>query len=257
VTTAALAEERGFTSPLLGRRERLWPMIAASFALHAAAIGGLVWHAARSPKIDLDQKPIVARLVRQGELRPRELLPRKQAAPAPAPAPEVAVAPAPKPAAPVPAPAPAPSAKAPAAKPAAPVAAAPRAPGTSTNALAQALGRIEQEKVYGDPDGDPRGDADEGEAGDQYLALVTRALQDTYVLPSTISDRERMHLRATVVLFIEPDGRVSRWSFEDRSGNAVFDAALERAVRAARLPPPPAGMRDRYRSQGLAVLYRP
>jgi colicin import membrane protein len=111
--------------------------------------------------------------------------------------------------------------------------------------------------VYGSPDGDARGDADQGEAGDQYLALVTRALQDTYVLPSTISDRERLHLRATVLLFIEPDGKITRWQFVDRSGNGVFDAALEQAVRSARLPPPPPEWRERYRAQGLAVVYRP
>jgi colicin import membrane protein/protein TonB len=86
---------------------------------------------------------------------------------------------------------------------------------------------------------------------------VTRALQETYTLPATISDRERMHLRATVLLFIEPDGRISRYEFESRSGNPSFDGALESAVRGARLPPPPSERRDRYRSQGLAVLYRP
>jgi colicin import membrane protein/protein TonB len=243
-------------SPLLGRRERLWPTVAISAAVHAALIGVALWAGSRGPRIDLEQKPIVARLVRQGELRPRELLPRKEASPPPAPRePDPApTPPAAEPPPPAKVAAPAPAAAPP--KPAPPAKAGPARAGTG-DALASALSRIEKDqKVYGDPDGHPLGDADEGEAGDQYLALVSRALQESYVLPTTISERDRMHLRAVVVLYIEADGRVSRHEFESRSGNAVFDAALERAIRSARLPPPPAEHRARYRSQGLAVLYR-
>jgi colicin import membrane protein/protein TonB len=248
-------------SPLLGRRERLWPTMAASFAVHAALVGALFLH--RPPAvIDLGQKPIVAKLVRLGEVRPKEWLPQKPAEPPPGPVASAPPAPAPEP---KPAPAPPPDAMAPPRaappKPApakAPPAAAAPAQRTGGGGLASALSRIERDrKVYGSPDGDARGDAEEGEAGDEYLALVTRALQDTYNLPATISERERLHLRATVVLFIQPDGTVSRHEFESRSGNPVFDAALERAIRGARLPPPPAEMRERYRTQGLAVLYRP
>jgi colicin import membrane protein len=247
-------------SPLLGRRERLWPTIAVSLLVHAVVVGAMLW---RHPVtlVDLNQKPIVARLVRLGETRPKEFLPRKDAAPPPGPV--AATPPAPEP----PKAAPPPKADAlppPKAAPAKPAAAAPKVaraepqqrPGGG--GLASALSRISKEqKVYGSPDGDARGDADEGEAGDQYLALVTRALQETYNLPATISDKERLHLRATVVLFIEPDGRIARHQFESRSGNPMFDSALERAIRDARLPPPPAEMRARYRTQGLAVLYRP
>lgn len=276
-------------SALVGRHERLWPMIAVSVAAHALFIALAAW---RQPPaiLDLNQKPIVARLARYGELRPKQNLPRKEASPPPGPpgppAPPVVAAPPTPPPAPAPppkaapAPAPAPVAKAatppapakadsmppPKAAPAkpqpAPKVAQERPPGTSGGAsggggLASAMSRVEHDqKIYGSPDGDPRGDAEDGE-GDAYLALVTRALQETYNLPATISDRERMHLRATVVLFIEPDGKISRYEFESRSGNPTFDGALEAAVRGARLPPPPAERRERYRSQGLAVLYRP
>jgi colicin import membrane protein/protein TonB len=64
-----------------------------------------------------------------------------------------------------------------------------------------------------------------------------------------------MFLKATVVLSIEPDGRVSGFRFEQRSGNGSFDEALERAIRQTRLPPPPADMRERYRSVGLGVHF--
>jgi colicin import membrane protein/protein TonB len=77
------------------------------------------------------------------------------------------------------------------------------------------------------------------------------------VLPSTISDRDRLHLKATVVLYLDSDGSVLRYAFESRSGDSAFDAALERAIHAARIPPPPAEFRQKYRNEGLGVLYRP
>jgi colicin import membrane protein len=111
--------------------------------------------------------------------------------------------------------------------------------------------------VYGDPEGDPLGDASEAAAGDRYLALVERALRESYVLPATISERDRLHLRATVVLIIDAEGRIVRHTFESRSGNDAFDAALERAVSDARLPPPPEELRQKCRTEGMAVTYRP
>ena len=74
-------------------------------------------------------------------------------------------------------------------------------------------------------------------------------------MPATISEAERRSLAAVAVLSIEPDGRVSRFRFEKKSGHAGFDEALERAVRQARLPPPPPEMRARYREVGLGVRF--
>jgi colicin import membrane protein/protein TonB len=113
------------------------------------------------------------------------------------------------------------------------------------------------EPVYGDPAGDPLGDSSEASAGDAYLALVERSLRESYVLPATLSERDRMYLKATVILYLDADGQVRRYAFETRSGNDAFDAALERAIRAARLPPPPPELRRKYRTEGLGVVYRP
>ncbi len=259
-------------SPLVAQRERLWPTVVVSVILHAVLIAAAIVHRP-SPPIDLNQKPIIAKLVRLGQKRPEPWLPRKDATPPPA-----AAAPGP------PAPSPAPEAKAPPQPkqmtvpiPKA-VAKAPPPPPTRTPAprattrggargsggdvLASVMSRMRSEKassdpVYGDPNGDPMGDSDEASAGDQYLALVERALRESYTLPSTLSDRERMYLKATVVLYLDDDGRVLRYAFENRSGNSAFDAALERAIRAARLPPPPPELRQKYRTEGLGVLYRP
>lgn len=246
----------------LRRRDRMWPAVIFSVVVHAFLVA---WAVVRRPPppMDLDQKPIIAKLVRLGEKRPQQLLPRKEeAAPPPAAA---TAAPVPIPAAKPqpPAPPPAPVAKAKPVKPAPPP---PRPTAARANGkgdvLASVLSRVKRDKalsepVYGDPQGDPLGDSSEASAGDQYLALVERSLRESYVLPATISEQDRMHLKATVVLFLEADGRVLRYAFESKSGNGAFDAALERAIRAARIPPPPTELRQKYRSEGLGVVYRP
>ena len=259
MTSTALA-----ASPLLARRERLWPLVLVSLVVHAGLMVLAVVHRP-APLIDLQQKPIVAKLVRLGEKRPQQWLPRKEAAPPPPPA-----ASPPAPAAPTPSTVPPPKAVAvPSLKPKpaapAPKSAPPARRQASTrrsDVLASVMSRMQQDKarsepVYGDPQGDPRGDSDEASAGDQYLALVERALRESYVLPATISERDRMYLKATVVLFLDESGRVLRYAFETRSGNGAFDAALERAIRAARLPPPPPELRQKYRVEGIGVVYRP
>ena len=113
-----------------------------------------------------------------------------------------------------------------------------------------------EREAWGDPAGSPEGDASDASEGDRYLGLVTQALQSSYRLPATISEQERLHLQAIVVITIEPDGRVASFRFEKRSGNAAFDQALERAVRESRLPPPPPELRQRYRTVGLGVNFK-
>jgi colicin import membrane protein/protein TonB len=228
VTAAALGA--------LGRRDRIWPAALASAAVHAALL--LAAALARPPAIiDLEQKPIVAKLVRLGEVRPKEWLPRKEAPPPPT-APSTA---------PVPGAPPRPHDA--------------RAPGPERpDRLASVMDRLRREKAlgepprFGSPSGSPLGESSE-EEGDPYLALVQQALHSSYRLPATMSEAERQRLQAVVILYIEPDGRISRWRFEKKSGHQGFDDALERALRQTRLPPPPLEMRQRYREGGLGVLF--
>jgi colicin import membrane protein/protein TonB len=240
----------GLADSALQRRDRLWPTVAASVAVHLALGGAALW--GRGPVIDLGQQPITARLVRLGEPRPRELLPRKEA-PAPE-SPEAApVAPAP----PAPAAAaakPGPTARSVPATKAAPKQAAEKA-GGSGRRLGSLLAGMKQELAAGSPEGDPLGDSSEA-VGDQYLAQVVRALRQNYRVPSTIGEKERLFLKGTIVLFIEPDGRVLRHEFATRSGNPTFDEALERAVRDTRLPAPPPEAREAYRRRGLQVDFK-
>lgn len=238
---------------LLRQNERLWPTVVVSLLIHGSAIGLAVWYRP-APVIDLEQKPIMAKLVRLGEPKPENYLPRKEEEPPPPPA-----------AAPIPVPGPAPAPEPAEAGKALPAPAPTEKPGGTPNpkpsqALANALNRVRRDRMlgsplYGDPSGDPNGDSSEGSQGDRYLALVKRQLEANYRLPSTISEKERLYLKAVVVLFIEPDGRISNYRFERRSGNGSYDDALDRAIRQTRLPPPPPELRSVYRTVGLGVHF--
>lgn len=238
-------------SSALGRRDRIWPAVAASALLHVAFGAWALFHRGTTD-YDAGQKPIVAKLVRLGEKRPENLLPRKEEAPPPP-------APAPKAAPPVVAP----NAKAapvlPGAKPKT-AAAASEAGKAGGDPLSRVMSRMEKEKAeeepqWGDPTGDPEGDASEAGEGDRYLALVQRAIRANFRLPATIPERERLHLRATVILLLEPTGAIRDFKIVKRSGNAEFDDAVERSARWGRLPPPPPALAERYRRDGIQVEY--
>jgi colicin import membrane protein len=226
----------------LGRRDRMWPTVLVSIVFHAFVVA---WALVRRPPppIDLEQKPIIAKLVRLGEKRPEEWMPRKDAPPPP-------------PAPPAPAPVAAPTAKPTVSTPKTP--ARPAQPAAPSASLASILSKVQKQvdqQRWGDPSGDESGNSDTGSEGDRYLALVRNALQSAYAVPATISERERMYLKATVILFLEPNGKVVDYRFETRSGNPAYDAALERAIRAVRLPPPPPDMREQFRRSGFGVNF--
>lgn len=249
-------------SAFLRGPDRLWPLVLVSVALHAGFIG--VAFFVRPPAIvNLEQKPIVAKLVRLGEKRPEQWLPRRDVPPPEAAprAPDAVPVPVPGPPAPAQKTVALPAPKV-AQKPAPPRPASATTGGKGSDALSRALAKVRNDdklaskERWGDPSGLPDGDATDGSEGDRYLGLVTQALQSSYRLPATISEQERLHLQAIVVITIEPDGRVASFRFEKRSGNAAFDQALERAVRESRLPPPPPELRQRYRTVGLGVNFK-
>ncbi len=239
----------------LSRRDRLWPAALMSAVAHVLVFSWALARHASAP-IDLEQKAIVAKLVRLGEKRPEQWLPRKEASPPPAP-PAPAAVPVPVPAAPAPR---RPSAPAAQAKPLPPSAPAPAANGKAGGtSLASILSKVRNQadaEKWGDPNGSPAGDSDSAE-GDQYLALVDRALRANYVVPATIPDRERLYLEANIILWLEPDGRIARWQQEHPSGNPAFDAAVERTLRSTqRVPPPPSHLRDSYRRTGIKLVFQ-
>lgn len=264
---------------LVPRRERMGLASAISLALHGLLFVGMLTSSALSScqgAQKIDQRPIAARLVRQGTPRPDHLLPRIPTAPATAPAPKEApiatpgeTTPPPKPTPEPPPPAtpketsvPSPAAAAPSSppKPAAPQAEAPKPPPDSKQRLDDIMQRFAAgaregpaEAPVGQLDGDPFGDSDTAAEGDRYLALVRQRLQAQYSVPSAIPESERIHLVAHVQLLVERNGSISQFRIVKASGNALFDSALEAAVqRASPLPPPPSHLAGK----SIIVNYR-
>ncbi|HZH02850.1 MAG TPA: energy transducer TonB, partial [Myxococcaceae bacterium] len=79
-----------------------------------------------------------------------------------------------------------------------------------------------------------------------------------YELPQTLSEQERMYLKAYVALTIGKTGEVIRARIAKTSGNASFDSAVLSAVqRASPFSPPPDHLRERLASQGVVLEFSP
>jgi len=201
------------------------------------------------------RKPIIARIIVQGRPRDQKLMPRREpAASAPPPSPGMVL--------PQKAPTKAePSVKA---RPSEPRAKQPSREELMERALAQATRGVEQEEHRIKPeeregalDGSPEGNSSDAEEGDQYFAAVQAAILANYVLPSIISERERMSLKAIVDAWIARDGTIVKHTFEKRSGNRFFDDALELAIKNTKVPPPPPDRAAAIARDGVALVFTP
>ena len=131
-------------------------------------------------------------------------------------------------------------------------------------ALARAMGRVSNEpKEEPDPEragsatGSPAGTAQSAEEGDAYFTAVHDAILENYVVPSVISERERLYLSASVLAWIGPQGQILKHEFQKKSGNAFFDQALELAIQRTKLPPPPADLAKSLRDTGVILNFKP
>ncbi len=205
------------------------------------------------PRVESGQKPIAAKLVRLGKPRDAKLLPRKEASPPPSAPPPSKATPsaAAKPTAPSAAAAPAPSA--------APPAADERRTKLDDimkkfKATAAVAGDAEPE---GQLDGDPDGDTAKAEEGERYLALVKKRVDDAYEVPSTISEADRVSLRAVVRIVVKRNGEIAKADVITPSGNGSFDSALIGALQRVRmLPPPPDHLAPALATEGIDLVFR-
>ena len=131
-------------------------------------------------------------------------------------------------------------------------------------ALARAAGKKTPEtreppdpERAGSATGSPQGTAATAEEGDAYFTAVHDAILENYVVPSVISERERLYLAASVVAFIGADGRILKHEFQKKSGNGFFDQALELAIQKTRLPAPPPDLARSLRDSGVVLNFRP
>jgi outer membrane biosynthesis protein TonB len=235
--------------------------LVLAFALHVLVFGGAFLLPRLFPGTQKLRKPILAHMVALGKPRDAKLLPRKQDDPSAgasktAPPAPVVVANA-APARPAPAPGNAPPARSVPAK---------RAP-TRAELMAQALRSVrpgaQAQARAPDPDregeatGSETGTAATAEVGDKYFSEVHDVIQQNYVVPSVISERERLFLNATIVVWIGRDGTVLKHRLEKSSGNTFFDNALETAIAHSKLPAPPPELARSLATDGVGINFKP
>jgi outer membrane biosynthesis protein TonB len=232
--------------------------LALAILFHVAVVGAAIYLPQIFDRPQKLQKPIIAKLVAYGKPRDQRLLPRKESPP-PAAAPSAKTAPALVPPTP-----PSPSSKPSFAKAEPAPKKEPSRQELMQRALARAAGRASAEpREAPDPEragqehGSPEGTAATAEEGDAYFTAVHDAILENYVVPSVISERERLYLAATVLAYIGPNGQILKHEFQKKSGNAVFDQALELAIQRAKLPPPPEAIARELRNSGVVLNFKP
>ncbi len=236
--------------------------VGVSVGLHVAVVvlGVLLGKFDRSPTRVIDQTPIKASLVRLGKERDQKLLPRIEKAapppkevkappqpptPAPTPPPEAAKVPSPV-AKPQPAPTPAPQPGA-------------KTGETTKSSLFDAINKAsaKPEELEGAADGDPFGDSATQE-GERYYGALRAQVRRSYDVSRTLSEQERLHLRAEVVIRIGRGGNLLDAKLARASGNDLFDSAVLGAVkRAAPYSPPPDHLRSDLEADGILLEFRP
>jgi colicin import membrane protein len=228
---------------------------AAAVVLHALVIGSAFFLPQLFDKPHPLRKPVIAHIVALGKPREAQLLPRKPSPPPPAAAeppsrPEAPAAPAVK------------TAPGPARKP------APQRTLSREELMQRAIAGATSKRANpaeekpdpdreGSPTGSPEGTSATAEEGDKYFTEVHDAIQANYVVPSVISERERMYLTATVVVYVAPDGSIVKNVITKPSGNSFFDQALVLAIQRTKLPAPPPELRKLARDDGLELNFRP
>jgi TonB family protein len=229
----------------------LGPFLVPSVVVHAVLLGLVLGYGALTarPLIDLNQKPIQAKLVRQGTPRDEKLLPRIEEPPPP-----------PREQAPPPAPAPL-AVPPPAAAAPAKTKSAGQKTGDDRQKLLGAFDKMSKAKppseLSGAADGDAAGDAAEAE-GERYYGQLSAQVKRFYDVSETIPDQERVRLVAQVALFIDSSGELSRVRLAKSSGNDLFDSSVLAAVkRAAPFAPPPSHLRNALKKYGIVLQFRP
>lgn len=232
--------------------------VAGSVVGHVLAIGAWVllsW-ALAGPRVDLQQTPIKASLVRLGKPRDEKLLPRKEEEPAPPPPKVEEVAAAPPPSKPETA------VKIPTRDAKPEKAEKKDGPKDAKKSLFDAFSKTGRkgkvpDELEGAADGDLDGDAARQE-GERYFGLLNSVVKRNYDVSNTIDEAERRRLRAEVALRIGPGGELLEATLTRPSGNELFDSAVIGAVKkAAPFSAPPAHLRDTLKKAGVAFVFTP
>ena len=234
-TTASLGDRRA------RQRKLLLTFCGLSLGLHLGLVAGWLFFPEHSkPAIDLDEAIVKTRLVKLGKERPPDWLPRIDAMKAPPP-PAKKKEPTPQ--------------KEP----------TPEKPQKEADKKASAQDvldkfkeenkdrnvsdiikkRIGQELDEGQKDGDRDGDALTGELKKTYYATLIAHIRRHMEVSSTITDDERVRLKATIEVKVGADGEITETHISSSSGSTVFDNdVLTAAKRSSPVPAPPPPVRD-------------
>jgi colicin import membrane protein len=124
------------------------------------------------------------------------------------------------------------------------------------------LEKIEKQDDYkgkGDPKGSKSGQVSEFTQqmiGMQWMNDVDQRIRPNFVPPSVIAENERSKLSTVVVILVNGQGRILKRSIETSSGNALYDAAVLRALDQSNpLPPPPPEIREQVMRDGLEFTF--
>ena len=231
-------------SPRQSRTNRLLAVFCAvSFVAHFAAVLVYVVVAYQdAPPANLQRTIVKTRLVKLGKKRDEKLMPRIDKS---KPPPKVNEAP------PVPAP-PVDKAPDPTSEPEPAPSAADILKQFSDDNDKPDLNSLIQDKLgepldEGDPDGLAIGKDINGRLKADYNDILAARIHNAYKLPQTLSDEERVQLRAVLFVLIAADGTLLKAEVNPASGNAAFDSAvLAAAKKSAPFDPPPIQLREFY-----------
>ena len=110
--------------------------------------------------------------------------------------------------------------------------------------LAKRLRALEKKVEASQPPVSARGSgpsSGENEALRRYFTMVWAIIRENWILPTELLKGK--NLRATVVLRVSDNGKILKTWFEKRSGDAVFDQSVKKAIDAVKsLPPIPKGL---------------
>jgi hypothetical protein len=221
---------------------------ALAVLLHTFVLGAALVLPRLFPGEPTLRKPIIAHMVALGKPRDQKLLPRMEEPPPAAQAEQAPAQIASTPSVPAPS------------KPSTPA----KRPPTRAELMARALAGVTGDarrkpdpERAGAADGSPIGSAASAEAGEKYFGEVYEIIHANYVVPSVVSERERLFLKASMVIWIGKDGRILRHKLEKPSGNRFFDDALETALAQSKLPPPPPELARNLSTEGVVLNFNP
>jgi TonB family protein len=101
------------------------------------------------------------------------------------------------------------------------------------------------------------GDDITGKLKADYNDILIAKINSAYKLPQTLTDTERIQLRAVLYVTIAADGSLTSAELNPASGNSAFDSAvLAAAKKSAPFDPPPLQLRGFY-SGGVGLNFCP